>query len=480
MKGLAYIDVAQPCDQSLVEQGCFQICLFAGKGLGHVILRQPIAEGLDAKPAKQLVRRQRVGRHQIHEAEAAHVVVDDARAIAHVEDDVVMRRVALGWRRRQSVTAACFVDAKPAAHTEMHDQDLAIVQAGRHIFGAALEGLDARALQPLDEALRQRKPQIRPPLLDALEPGADQGPFKPPAHRLYFWQFGHFFPWETISAETRLRDRGNNSLPHRAALLSRPWVIQAKLVAAAAGRRSTCPRSRAKSARGWFEGVFSRVAERYDLMNDLMSGGLHRLWKDDMIAWLAPPRSQSPYRLVDVAGGTGDIASRFLRAAGPKAEAVICDLSAEMLAVGRRRAEQAGLRRLSFVQANAEALPLEDGHADAYTIAFGIRNVSDRERALSEAYRILKPGGRLLVLEFSQANVPILDTLYERYSDKAIPAMGALVAGDADSYRYLVESIREFPDQETFAETIAGVGFGQVKYRNLSGGIAAIHSGWRL
>jgi len=226
--------------------------------------------------------------------------------------------------------------------------------------------------------------------------------------------------------------------------------------------------------------VFARVAERYDLMNDLMSGGLHRRWKDDLIAWMAPPKSAKPYRLVDVAGGTGDIATRFLRAAGPAAEAVICDLSPEMLAVGRRRAERTGQQRLSFVEANAEALPLKTNCASAYTIAFGIRNVSDRNRALNEAHRILKPGGRLLILEFSHTDVPILDTLYEQFSETAIPALGAAVAGDAASYRYLVESIREFPDQDTFAGMIGHAGFEQVKYRNLSGGIAAIHSAWRL
>ncbi len=240
------------------------------------------------------------------------------------------------------------------------------------------------------------------------------------------------------------------------------------------------PNLSAKERQGLVGQVFARVAERYDLMNDLMSGGLHRRWKDDLIAWMAPPKSAKPYRLIDVAGGTGDIATRFLRAAGPKAEAVICDLSPEMLAVGRRRAEGAWRQRLSFVEANAESLPLETSCADAYTIAFGIRNVSDRARALNEAYRVLKPGGRLLILEFSHTDVPILDTLYEQFSERAIPALGAAVAGDAASYRYLIESIREFPDQETFADLISGAGFAQVKYRNLSGGIAAIHSAWRL
>lgn len=226
--------------------------------------------------------------------------------------------------------------------------------------------------------------------------------------------------------------------------------------------------------------VFARVAKRYDLMNDLMSGGLHRLWKDDLIAWLSPRDSSRPNRLLDVAGGTGDIAHRFLKAAGKGGEAIICDISPEMLDMGRRRAAGRYVSRIRFVQANAQALPIADAAMDAYTIGFGIRNVTDIEAALAEAYRVLKPGGRFLCLEFSQVEMPVLDTLYERYSENAIPALGAMVAGDAPSYRYLIESIRRFPDQRSFAAMIERAGFDQVKYRNLSGGIAAIHSGWRL
>jgi len=226
--------------------------------------------------------------------------------------------------------------------------------------------------------------------------------------------------------------------------------------------------------------VFARVAERYDLMNDLMSGGLHRLWKDDLIAWLAPRNSSRSCRLLDVAGGTGDIAQRFLKASGKGGEAIICDISPAMLEMGRRRASGPGRARTRFVQANAEALPFREGTMDAYTIGFGIRNVSDVAAALGEALRVLKPGGRFLCLEFSQVEVPLLDTLYERYSETAIPALGAMVAGDEAAYRYLVESIRRFPDQQSFASMIERAGFGQVKYRNLSGGIAAIHSAWRL
>jgi demethylmenaquinone methyltransferase/2-methoxy-6-polyprenyl-1,4-benzoquinol methylase len=226
--------------------------------------------------------------------------------------------------------------------------------------------------------------------------------------------------------------------------------------------------------------VFARVAKRYDLMNDLMSGGLHRLWKDDLINWLAPPQGRSDFHLLDVAGGTGDIAARFLKAASYGARCTLCDISPEMLKMARERFSGVGESRLRIVAGDAADLPLPDDTADAYTIAFGIRNVTDIPHALGEAFRVLKPGGRFLCLEFSHVDVPLLDTLYEQYSFKVIPALGGIVADDADSYRYLVESIRNFPDQEAFAAMVGAAGFDQVRYRNLTGGIAAIHSGWKL
>ena len=227
--------------------------------------------------------------------------------------------------------------------------------------------------------------------------------------------------------------------------------------------------------------VFSDVAENYDLMNDLMSGGLHRLWKDDLINWLSPTKGDGEFNHLDVAGGTGDVAFKLLNHAGPNAKATVFDINPEMLEVGKKRAKDKGLLgQTTFVEGNAEELPFEDKTFDAYTIAFGIRNVPRYEQAIKEAYRVLKPGGRIMVLEFSEVQVPMLDKIYDAYSFKAIPMIGKLAVGDSESYRYLVESIRKFPNQEVFADVIRDAGFSQVKYRNLTGGIAAIHSGWRI
>ncbi len=227
--------------------------------------------------------------------------------------------------------------------------------------------------------------------------------------------------------------------------------------------------------------VFAKVSKRYDLMNDLMSGGLHRLWKRDFINWLAPPRSNRPFCLLDVAGGTGDIALRYAHATGNNATAVIYDISPEMLECGQRRINDAGLaHRIECVEGNAEVLPFPDKSFDAYTIAFGIRNVTNIDKALAQANRVLKTGGRFMCLEFSEVTVPMLDKLYEFHSFQVIPRLGKLAAGDDQPYHYLVESIRKFPNQEAFAEMIRAAGFERVTYRNLTGGIAAMHSGWKI
>jgi demethylmenaquinone methyltransferase/2-methoxy-6-polyprenyl-1,4-benzoquinol methylase len=226
--------------------------------------------------------------------------------------------------------------------------------------------------------------------------------------------------------------------------------------------------------------VFHKVAGRYDLMNDLMSGGLHRLWKDMLVAKVAPPRHR-PYAHLDVAGGTGDVAMRVARAGGEGTRVTVADINPEMLAVGEKRAQRRREgERLTFVEANAEELPFADLSFDGYTIAFGIRNVPRIDKALSEAYRVLKRGGRFLCLEFSKVDAPGLDRLYAAYSDAVIPALGRVVAGDGAPYRYLVESIRHFPSPERFADMIAAAGFARVSHERVTGGVVAIHSGWKL
>jgi len=225
--------------------------------------------------------------------------------------------------------------------------------------------------------------------------------------------------------------------------------------------------------------VFHGVARRYDLMNDLMSGGLHRIWKDAMVSWLAPPR-RGDYAVVDVAGGTGDIAFRIKQRSGGNAHLTVADINGSMLAIGRERAEKDSMSGIDFVEANAEALPFADAGFDAYTIAFGIRNVPRIEKALAEAFRVLKRGGRFLCLEFSEVDVPMLDKVYEAYSFAAIPVLGQVIAGDREAYQYLVESIRTFPNQARFSGMIGRAGFARVKHRNLSGGIAALHSAWKV
>ncbi|MGC5778439.1 bifunctional demethylmenaquinone methyltransferase/2-methoxy-6-polyprenyl-1,4-benzoquinol methylase UbiE [Methylobacterium sp. NFXW15] len=230
---------------------------------------------------------------------------------------------------------------------------------------------------------------------------------------------------------------------------------------------------------GRVDSVFHSVARRYDLMNDLMSAGLHRAWKAQLVSMLRPSKTR-PYAHLDVAGGTGDVAFRVLEAGGPATNVTVLDINESMLRVGAERTEGRYGDRIAFVTGNAESLPLPDSAFDSYTIAFGIRNVPRIDLALEEARRVLKPGGRFLCLEFSAVDVPLLDKIYEAYSFHVIPRIGARVAGDAESYRYLVESIRKFPTRGAFAGMIERAGFRHVTDRPLSGGIVAIHSGWKV
>lgn len=225
------------------------------------------------------------------------------------------------------------------------------------------------------------------------------------------------------------------------------------------------------------QGVFSSVASKYDVMNDFMSLGIHRFWKDAMMDWLAPRGGQL---LLDVAGGTGDISFRFLKRAG-NAHATVLDLTEPMLTEGRKRAETAGISgQLDWVVGDAIALPFEDQTFDVYTISFGIRNVTNPKKALTEAYRVLKPGGRIMVLEFSHIPNDLLQWCYDKYSFNVIPRLGQIIARDRSSYQYLVESIRKFPNQENFLKLVNEAGFENTKYRNLTMGVACLHSGWKI
>ena len=229
------------------------------------------------------------------------------------------------------------------------------------------------------------------------------------------------------------------------------------------------------------DSVFHSVARRYDLMNDLMSGGLHRAWKDALVTAINPPKGATPFALLDLAGGTGDVALRVAQAGGPNARAAVCDINTDMLTIGAERAINRRLDdRVNFEQGNAESLHYADRRFDCVTIAFGIRNVPRIDRALVEAFRVLKHGGRFLCLEFSSVDVPGLDVLYELYSFQVIPRIGQAVTGDREAYQYLVESIRRFPKPKTFVQMIEQAGFRRVSFTPMTGGVVALHSGWRL
>ena len=228
---------------------------------------------------------------------------------------------------------------------------------------------------------------------------------------------------------------------------------------------------------GLVKEVFNNVSSKYDVMNDLMSVGIHRVWKNTLINWLAPKENQN---LLDVAGGTGDIATRFLNQT-KSGNATILDMTESMLQEGTKRITNSTLSsRMRWVVGDAMVLPFKKNTFDIYTISFGIRNVTNIDKALSEAFRVLKPGGRIMILEFSKLPNPMMQRAYDLYSFNVIPKIGEIVTGDKDSYQYLVESIRKFPDQVSFANMMTSVGFENVKFRNLTFGVAALHSGWKI
>jgi demethylmenaquinone methyltransferase / 2-methoxy-6-polyprenyl-1,4-benzoquinol methylase len=412
----------------------------------------------------------RFGRHQVHRAEAAGVVERNPRAAFHVKDHmvmllrcgVVMMELAQHHARNQH----------SPRHAKVDQQRLARIEVGQDVLrpprSAVIRLPVSRSAIPTGKGQRRSGRLTSARAITAPSRTGKQAT----ADGFNFGQFGHgCLPDSWAHCGRRVADYKEGHATDRKAQGTARTMTDEKTTHF--GFTDVPEGEKA----GMVHGVFSRVASKYDVMNDLMSLGIHRVWKDAMMDWLAPRNGQ---RLLDVAGGTGDVAFRFLKRA-PGASAVVCDMTEPMLIEGRKRAEAEKLATsLDWVVGDAMALPFPDASFDVYTISFGIRNVTRIPDALAEAYRVLKPGGRIMVLEFSQIPNDLMQKAYDLYSFNVIPAMGQVVAGDRASYQYLVESIRKFPDQESFAALIRDAGFGQVKYRNLSMGIAALHSGWKL
>ena len=419
------------------------------------------AKRFRAEAGEQVVRLELVFRNECHQPEAAVIVETYFQIIADLDHDMLMRsRLPLG--------RAIGEDQAPR-HPEVNHEDLPVIEPKEQIFGTTIDRLDPPAHEPVRKIQRKWNAQVRAADLNLPNRPPDNTGGKAAADGLNFWEFRH--GPGNLACHKALRygpPMANNTYEKRS-------VGQADF-----GFEQVPESEKSNLVRAVFEGV----AGRYDLMNDLMSAGVHRLWKAALVDALAP---QPGMRLLDIAGGTGDIAFRVhARLAhrpggGDSAEIVVSDINREMIEVGRGRAIDRGLLGgISWICADAEALPLADMSVDACTVAFGLRNMTHLDRALSEARRVLRPGGRFLCLEFSHVTVPVLDQLYDRYSFAVLPALGRFVTGQEDAYRYLVESIRRFPRQEELAGLITAAGFDRVGFRNLSGGIAALHGAWRL
>jgi demethylmenaquinone methyltransferase/2-methoxy-6-polyprenyl-1,4-benzoquinol methylase len=367
------------------------------------------------------------------------------------------------------------------SHSKMDHACLAGIQRKKQKLRAPSERTDGCAFEALNKAIRKRKAQIRPAQQHLGNPGSFQNRRETTADGFHLREFGHRLLLDglgTAIAIARHEKLGYGFGGMAAGISRREWQTMAEQSSETTHFGYTNVPLGEKQAR--VDDVFHKVASRYDLMNDLMSAGLHRAWKSILVAMLRPSKTRV-YRHLDVAGGTGDVAFRVAEAGGPETRVTVLDINGSMLAVGADRAQEQGYAdRVNFIEANAEDLPFHAGTFDSYTIAFGIRNVPRMERALSEAQRVLKRGGRFLCLEFAPVEMPVLDRIYDAYSFHVIPPMGGLVTGDPEPYRYLVESIRQFPKPALFESMIRDAGLARVSHRPLTGGIANIHSGWKL
>jgi demethylmenaquinone methyltransferase / 2-methoxy-6-polyprenyl-1,4-benzoquinol methylase len=470
VKRLAHINVAKPCNNPLVEQGRLQRSCLAAKPRGQIICGQFIAQRFHPKIAQQLV----VRTAEIHHAEPSRIVVDDAGAVIEMEHHMIMQAFTAGLEIHLSQIGNVPIRAhhgEPSRHAEMQDQQLTRFHMAQNVLGAPRQRINALALKSCYKISGKWKPQVFPAQLNADNTPSHQGRLKATFNGFDFGQFGHDSYSLTIFAGN---GTGNQSALHKG------WDSLDKMMPTSNetvfGFRDVKPGEKQPLVNE----VFSKAAAKYDQMNDLMSAGLHRLWKDDFVTQLSPPKSDVPFHVLDVAGGTGDIAFRIVEAGGAGTQVTIADISPEMVSEGKKRGETENRGRVTFTVGNAEELAFPDSSFNAYTIAFGIRNVPDIPKALKEAYRVLKPGGRFMCLEFSHMDLPLAQQMYDAYSFTVIPAVGKVVTGDGQPYRYLVESIRTFPKQQAFADMIEAAGFSRVTWRNLTGGVVAIHSGWRI
>ena len=348
-----------------------------------------------------------------------------------------------------------WVDSPFARHAEVEDERVAAVRIDQPVFGATAKTCDMGAGQALPKVDRKRAPEVRTPRLHACDSLSLQNARQAADGGLDFGKLGHCGAiWRTAAKPARASGRMTDAKANRVNF----------------GDELVSPEEKTRRVGA----VFSSVARRYDIMNDLMSGGMHRLWKDRFVNRVKPRPGE---QILDMAGGTGDIGFRMARRG---ARVTVSDINADMLAVGEQRAERRGLEGLTWKVENAEALSFADASFDAYTIVFGIRNMTDIPAALREAHRVLKRGGRFFCMEFSSSDWPGFSDLYEGFASNLIPRIGKIVARDEDSYRYLVESIRRFPRPEAFKRMVGEAGFVRANAEPMLGGLVTIHSGWKI
>ena len=445
VKRLTDIDVTKTRDDSLIEQHGLDRCHATIErpreiGAGEVRPEWLGSQGSKCWPAVQHIRR-----NQINRSEPPRVVKGEPVACIGLENQVIVGANLRG------------IDSPAAGHTEMKDHRVAPIGLDNPVFRSPTKRDHACAGEPLAQVDRKRPSQIGTPRLDGGQDAADQYRTQSANGRFYFGKFGHKI------ALCGVCERSNPSL--EASRMNKTVSF---------GYEQVAPAEKTERVGK----VFTSVARSYDRMNDAMSGGMHRLWKDRFVRRVKPRAGEY---ILDMAGGTGDIAFRMATSGGgTEAHITVADINADMLGVGIDRAADRAIDTLVWTQANAETLPFDDRSFDAYTIAFGIRNVTDIPKALREAHRVLKRGGRFFCLEFSTTLWPGFGEVYDAYSHRLVPKIGAMIAGDEDSYRYLIESIRRFPDMPTFEKMIGDAGFIQTSVEPMLGGLVAIHSGWKI